>query len=234
MQQVSLFLSGERDYTLIKGSTGPLVYPAGHVYIYSLLHNLTGEGRDIPFAQVLFAILYLSTLVVVIACYRRAGAPPYIFPLLVLSKRLHSVFMLRLFNDGIAATALWGTILLLQRRQLVPAAALWSAGVAVKMTLLLVAPAIGVIVLLSAGVFQGVGIGGVALLVQVRFPFIWRETRHILLYGIYDETNTSMQMISDKVALYRFSWLCPSSKKTRWAMSPEHLNLQDSFYSSGR
>lgn len=167
MQQVSLFLAGERDYTLIKGSTGPLVYPAGHVYIYSLLHHLTDEGRDIARAQVLFAILYLFTLAIVMACYRRAGAPPYIFPLLVLSKRLHSVFMLRLFNDGIAATVLWGAILLLQRRQWAPAAALWSAGVAVKMTLLLVAPAIGIIVLLAVGAVQGVWVGSVAVLVQV-------------------------------------------------------------------
>ncbi|KAK2766967.1 dolichyl-P-Man:Man(5)GlcNAc(2)-PP-dolichol alpha-1,3-mannosyltransferase [Arachnomyces sp. PD_36] len=174
MQQVSLYLSGERDYTLLKGSTGPLVYPAGHVYLYSLLHHLTDEGRDIAFAQILFAFLYLFTLVIVIACYRRAGVPPYIFPLLVLSKRLHSVFMLRLFNDGIAATALWLTILLLQRRQWVTASALWSAGVGIKMTLLLAAPAIGIIVLLGAGVFQGVWVGGVAILVQVllALPFL--------------------------------------------------------------
>lgn len=181
MQQISLFLSGERDYTLIKGSTGPLVYPAGHVYIYSLLHNLTEEGHDINFAQTLFAILYLSTLAVVMACYRRAGAPPYIFPLLVLSKRSHSVFMLRLFNDGIAATALWGTILLLQKRRLVSAAALWSAGVAVKMTLLLVAPAIGIIVLLAVGVVQGVYVGVAALLVQVRSKTVLRRNIYITL-----------------------------------------------------
>lgn len=29
MQQVAQYRSGERDYTLIKGDTGPLVYPAG-------------------------------------------------------------------------------------------------------------------------------------------------------------------------------------------------------------
>ena len=171
MQQVSLFLSGERDYTLLKGSTGPLVYPAGHVYVYSLLHYLTNQGRDIVLGQILFASLYLFTLSIVMACYRRAGAPPCIFPLLVLSKRLHSVFMLRLFNDAIAATALWGTILLLQRKRWAPAAALWSAGVAIKMTLLLVAPAIGIIVLLAVGLVQGVWIGAVALLVQVWLHF---------------------------------------------------------------
>jgi len=29
MQQIIQYRNGERDYTLIKGDTGPLVYPAG-------------------------------------------------------------------------------------------------------------------------------------------------------------------------------------------------------------
>ncbi|WEW60976.1 dolichyl-P-Man:Man(5)GlcNAc(2)-PP-dolichol alpha-1,3-mannosyltransferase [Emydomyces testavorans] len=117
MQQVYVFLSGERDYSLIKGSTGPLVYPAGHVYIYSLLYYATDEGRDIATGQVIFAGLYIVTLAVVMATYRSAGAPPYIYPLLILSKRLHSIFMLRMFNDGIVALFLWMTIYLLQKRR---------------------------------------------------------------------------------------------------------------------
>lgn len=35
MQQVEAFLGGERDYTKIVGQTGPVVYPAGHLYIYT-------------------------------------------------------------------------------------------------------------------------------------------------------------------------------------------------------
>ncbi|KLJ05772.1 alpha-1,3-mannosyltransferase [Blastomyces silverae] len=174
MQQVSLFLSGERDYALIKGSTGPLVYPAVHVYIYSALYHICDDGRDIAFAQAAFGILYLATLVIVMWSYRSAGAPPYLFPLLVLSKRLHSVFLLRLFNDAVATFFLWAAILMLQRRQWAAGVVLWSMGVGVKMTVLLVAPAIAVIVVLGAGIIKAAGLGVTALLLQVLFavPFL--------------------------------------------------------------
>ena len=72
MQQVSLYIKGERNYYNIEGDTGPLVYPALHVYIYRLLYALTDHGKSIFSAQIIFAILYLGTLGVVIACYRRA------------------------------------------------------------------------------------------------------------------------------------------------------------------
>jgi len=80
MAQITQFLSGERDYTRIRGGTGPLVYPAAHVYIYTGLHRLTGGGADILLAQQLFGALYMAALGVVLVCYRRAGVrcPPWI------------------------------------------------------------------------------------------------------------------------------------------------------------
>ncbi|PYI27029.1 Dol-P-Man:Man(5)GlcNAc(2)-PP-Dol alpha-1,3-mannosyltransferase [Aspergillus indologenus CBS 114.80] len=174
MQQIALYLAGERDYTLIKGSTGPLVYPAAHVYSYSFLYHLTDEGRDIFFGQVLFAALYLVTLVVVLACYRQSGAPPYLLPLLVLSKRLHSIFVLRLFNDGLAALAMWLAVWLFQNRKWTAAVAVWSVGVGIKMTLLLLAPAVAVITVLSLSLGPSIRLGVVALLIQVlmAIPFL--------------------------------------------------------------
>ncbi|KAF9894606.1 dolichyl-P-Man:Man(5)GlcNAc(2)-PP-dolichol alpha-1,3-mannosyltransferase [Aspergillus nanangensis] len=174
MQQISLYISGERDYASIKGSTGPLVYPAGHVYSYTALYHLTDGGRDILFGQILFAILYLITLVVVLACYRQSGAPPYLLPLLVLSKRLHSIYVLRLFNDGLAALAMWTAILLFQNRKWTAAVVVWSAGVATKMTLLLLAPAIAVVTVLSLTLMPSLGLGVLALLIQalLAIPFL--------------------------------------------------------------
>lgn len=36
MQEVEGFLDGERNYRNLRGDTGPLVYPAGFVYVYSV------------------------------------------------------------------------------------------------------------------------------------------------------------------------------------------------------
>lgn len=169
MQQVSLYISGERDYTLIKGSTGPLVYPAAHVYVYTILYYLTDGGRDVFYGQILFMIIYITALGMVMLCYQQAGAPPYLFPLLVLSKRLHSIFLLRLFNDGIAALAMWGAVLLFMNRKWTAGVVVWSSGVAVKMTLLLLAPAIAVVTVLSLGLLPSTRLGVLAVLVQVCF-----------------------------------------------------------------
>jgi alpha-1,3-mannosyltransferase len=149
MQQVSQYLSGERDYTQIYGGTGPLVYPAVHVYIYSALYKLTSEGTDIFLAQCLFAILYIGTLCLVMATYMQARAPPYVLPMLVLSKRLHSIFVLRCFNDCFAAFFFWLAVFLLQKRMWRLGALAFSFGVGVKMSLLLALPAIGIVLFLG-------------------------------------------------------------------------------------
>lgn len=81
MEQISQFLSGERSYPKISGGTGPLVYPAAHVYIYTILYKITDEGRDILFAQGIFAGVYLVALGAVMACYRMANV--CIFPLII-------------------------------------------------------------------------------------------------------------------------------------------------------
>jgi alpha-1,3-mannosyltransferase len=168
MQQVRLFINGERDYSLIKGDTGPLVYPAIHLYVYTALYHLTNRGADVTFAQGIFHVLYLVTLAFVLACYRRINAPPWLLAPLVLSKRLHSIFLLRLFNDTWATLGLWVSIYAFQRRAWVSGAFAWCLGLGVKMTLLLAAPAVGVILLQGAGAIEGVLTGVTLLQLQVR------------------------------------------------------------------
>lgn len=73
MEQVKQFLDGERNYVRIEGGTGPLVYPAAHVYTYTALYRITNNGENILLAQQIFAGLYLATLALVMACYKKAN-----------------------------------------------------------------------------------------------------------------------------------------------------------------
>ncbi|KAK0636828.1 glycosyltransferase family 58 protein [Bombardia bombarda] len=174
MQQVAQFVSGERDYTKIKGGTGPLVYPAAHVYTYTGLYYMTSEGKDIFLAQELFAVLYLVTLAVVMACYWQAKVPPYVYPLLILSKRLHSIFVLRCFNDCFAVLFLWLAIFCLQRRSWQLGALFYTWGLGIKMSLLLVLPAVGVVLFLGAGFVPALGLAATMALAQllIAIPFL--------------------------------------------------------------
>ncbi|KAL2131878.1 hypothetical protein VTI74DRAFT_4490 [Chaetomium olivicolor] len=174
MQQIAQFLSGERDYTKIRGGTGPLVYPAAHVWIYTGLYHLTDEGRNILLAQWLFGAVYMAALAVVMACYWKAKVPPYVFPMLILSKRLHSIFVLRCFNDCFAALLLWLAIYFLQRRSWNAGALAYTLGLGVKMSLLLVLPAVGIIFLLGTGFATSLQLAAMMGLVQVLIavPFL--------------------------------------------------------------
>lgn len=50
--------------------------------------------------QYIFAALYLATQAAAMALYIRAASlPPWSLALLCASRRLHSIFVLRLFND---------------------------------------------------------------------------------------------------------------------------------------
>lgn len=167
MQHVKIFLDGESTYTKISGSTGPLVYPAIHVYIYSGLYYLTDYGTNLLKGQIIFYLLYLAVISLVLACYTKVGAPPYLLPLLVLSKRLHSIFVLRLFNDCWAVLGLWVTIWCMQRGYWKGGLLAWCFGVGVKMTVLVAAPAMGIIALLSLGNREALLMGAILPQIQV-------------------------------------------------------------------
>ena len=172
MQQVAQYVAGERDYVKIYGDTGPLVYPAGHVYIYRLLYAITDEGRDIKLAQYIFIGLYLASLMLVMQCYRQAKVPPYIFPLLILSKRLHSIFLLRLFNDGFAVFFLFLAIYCYQRRLWTIGSLAYSYGLAVKMTLLLALPAVAIVLWQVVGRNRALQQAMIMAQVQVRMQMV--------------------------------------------------------------
>ncbi|CAH0487890.1 unnamed protein product [Peronospora farinosa] len=155
MQQVELFKDGERDYMNIRGDTGPLVYPAGFLYVFSFLHSVTNDGQNIRRAQYIFLGFYLIMIATVLAIYYRARVlPPWATVFLCVSKRLHSIFMLRMFNDGVAMMLLFIAVYLFARQRWRWGCVVFSLAVSIKMNVLLFAPALFFLLLQSCGILR--------------------------------------------------------------------------------
>ncbi|XP_057718351.1 dol-P-Man:Man(5)GlcNAc(2)-PP-Dol alpha-1,3-mannosyltransferase [Arachis stenosperma] len=173
MSQVTGFLEGERDYGNLKGDTGPLVYPAGFLYIYSAFQYLTA-GQVYP-AQILFGILYIINLAIILLIYVKTDVLPWwAFCLLSLSKRVHSIFVLRLFNDCVAMMFLHAALLLLMHRRWNLGLIVFSVAVSVKMNVLLYAPPLLLLMLKSMdiiGVFWALA-GAALVQILLGLPFL--------------------------------------------------------------
>ena len=74
-------------------------YPAGFVYLYSLLYYITKSGHDLRTAQYLFAGFYLLTLSLVLAIYSRLN-------------KVHSKleWRMEIFSSSLTISS-WSTIL---------------------------------------------------------------------------------------------------------------------------
>jgi alpha-1,3-mannosyltransferase len=173
MQEVDgWYIDGHYDYIQIRGDTGPLVYPAGFLYLFRGLQWLT--GRQIPSAQRIFLILYLATQFVMLTLYTKvlrhditATTSPtspatgkekqkddklqlqqchrvWSFRLamgcLCLSKRFHSIFLLRLFNDGPTMLVAYISFWCFVSQQWNLGCFIFSIAVSLKMNVLLFAP----------------------------------------------------------------------------------------------
>jgi len=148
MEQVDLVLAGERDYSRVAGANGPIAYPAGFIYIFGAFRYLR---MPVSTAQVVFGALYLTTTAVILEIYRLAGTPCWVMGLCLISKRVHSIFVLRLFNDGIAQLLCYVALLLFIKGRRAVAAAVFSMSVAVKMQAILCLPAVGLCLVMAGG-----------------------------------------------------------------------------------
>jgi alpha-1,3-mannosyltransferase len=146
--------NGTYDYAELRGDTGPLVYPAGFVWIYSFLYRLTDSGTDVRTAQYAFALLYLLTLAAVFRLMIRSGKlPPYALVFMsVASYRVHSIFVLRLFNDPVAMFLLYVALNCYVSDRWSLGSTFFSLAVSVKMNILLFAPALFLAFLATQGV----------------------------------------------------------------------------------
>ncbi|XP_055905726.1 lethal(2)neighbour of tid protein 2 [Eupeodes corollae] len=153
MQECEGFLNGTTNYALLKGDTGPLVYPAGFVYIYSALYYITSHGSNVRLAQYIFAFIYLLQIYLVIRLYAKSSkVPPYVLVLSVFtSYRIHSIYTLRLFNDPIAMLFLYLAINLFLDQRWTYGSICFSLGVSIKMNVLLFAPAVLLLFITNLG-----------------------------------------------------------------------------------
>jgi alpha-1,3-mannosyltransferase len=144
MQEVEGVTNGTYDYSLLKGDTGPLVYPAGFVWIYTGLYYATNLGKNIKLAQCFFAVLYLAFMALVFRLMIKSRkVPPYALAIMSLtSYRVHSIFILRLFNDPVAMFFLYLAINLFSDDYWSLGSLAFSLAVSVKMNVLLFAPAL--------------------------------------------------------------------------------------------
>uniref|UniRef100_A0A1I7Y3U4 dolichyl-P-Man:Man5GlcNAc2-PP-dolichol alpha-1,3-mannosyltransferase n=1 Tax=Steinernema glaseri TaxID=37863 RepID=A0A1I7Y3U4_9BILA len=211
MQQVECYMNGTRNYTLISGDTGPIVYPAGHLFIYRFLYSLTDAGTNIRRAQYIFGALYILTILLVFRIYAKTRSiPPFVLILLCCtSYRIHSIFMLRLFNDPVAMFLLYLAVNLFISQQWFLGCVLYSLAVSVKMNILLFAPALFFILLFSNGIFLTTFYLAICAAVQVLVagPFL-----------VYDPVSYLMRSFElGRVFMYKWT--------VNWRLLPESVFL---------
>jgi len=134
-------------------------------------------------AQYLFGVVYLMTMGFVLAIYKRCDSlPTYAVLSLMLSKRLHSIYVLRLFNDGVAMMALYISIWCLVTRRWNWSALWFSLALSIKMNILLFFPAFGLIYFQMVGLLKTMNLIFIIVLLQVwlAMPFLMRFPREYL------------------------------------------------------
>eukprot|EP00871_Galdieria_phlegrea_P004389 jgi/Galph1/4951/GphlegSOOS_G3631.1 len=179
LQQVyQVFFEGKRDYQTIGGDTGPLVYPAGFLVFYRLLYAISCGGKELLPAQIVFALIHASTLFIVlliyICCDLNGHDLLFCALPLVFSRRVLSIHVLRLFNDAIVSFLSYLSILLFLLQQHFLGCIVYSLSVSVKMSALLYAPGVFIILLESGPLIQVVWYILVCALVQLGIgaPFL--------------------------------------------------------------
>uniref|UniRef100_A0A8D8ZYX8 dolichyl-P-Man:Man5GlcNAc2-PP-dolichol alpha-1,3-mannosyltransferase n=1 Tax=Cacopsylla melanoneura TaxID=428564 RepID=A0A8D8ZYX8_9HEMI len=153
MQEVEGVINGTFDYSKLKGDTGPLVYPAGFVWIYTGLYYLTDKGTNIRLAQYIYIGLYIAMLALVLNIYcKTKKVPPHVLMITIFtSYRIHSIFVLRLFNDPLAVLLFYISLNLFLVNKWSLGSAFFSLAVSVKMNILLYAPALLLAYLICLG-----------------------------------------------------------------------------------
>ncbi|KAK4687461.1 hypothetical protein P7C73_g2664, partial [Tremellales sp. Uapishka_1] len=218
MQQVSAFLDGERDYSKIEGETGPLVYPALHLYLHTLFHRLLPADTVRP-AQYIYLGIYLLTFALVATIYYRARHQQILLIPLTLSKRLHSLFILRLFNDPLAMVFLYASVVAMMAntsRGWRLGSVLFSMALGIKMNILLFVPGLLVLLFQYRGLYRTIESVLIILSIQILLPlpFFYAHPARYLSSAF----NLSRQFL--------YVW------SVNWSFVPEPIFLSREFAST--
>jgi len=163
-------------------------------------------------AQYFFAALYLLQLAAMHIIYRRCMThsvgrkglvmPPWTLILLSLSKRYHSIFVLRLFNDPVAMLMLSFSLVCILSRRWWLASAFLSLGVSVKMNILLFLPAYGLLLLRLRGTAET--LMHVLFMLGIQFSLAWP------FLSRYPQSYLGRAFEFSRVFLYKWTvnWKC--------------------------
>eukprot|EP00118_Oscarella_pearsei_P011346 m.75735 g.75735 ORF g.75735 m.75735 type:complete len:396 (+) comp35952_c0_seq10:18-1205(+) len=213
MQEVEGFLNGTWDYTELKGDTGPLVYPAGFVYIFSGLYYMTSHGANIKLAQYVFLVLYLLTVAAIVYIYHKsAKTPPYALVFLTcFSYRVHSIFVLRLFNDPVAMLLFYVSIIFFIHSKWTIGCVFYSLAVSVKMNILLSSPGLLFLLIEACGWVGTIKNLTLCALIQflLAIPFLYENALGYITCAFnlgrqfFFKWTVNWRFLSEDIFLYR-------------------------------
>lgn len=209
-------VNGTYDYAQLKGDTGPLVYPAGFVWFFMGLYYITDLGVNLRRAQYIFAGLYIVTLALVFRLMVKSEkVPPYVLVFMsITSYRIHSIYVLRLFNDPVAMMFLYAALNFFISDWWSLGSVCFSLAVGIKMNILLFAPALLFAYLANLGLVHTLFQLTICALIQVglAWPFLISNPWHYL-QGSFDLGRVFM-----------FKWT------VNWRFLPEDVFLDRGFH----
>ena len=210
MEQISIYYdTNEYNYVNIRGGTGPLVYPAGFLYLYLGIRYICNyfvgndgiEEERIRIAQWIFVFFYLCTFGIISILYTKIARRLTSYnnnnnnkaniiwswriaiTILTLSKRIHSIYILRLFNDGPTMLCTYisfyfftktSSNYLSKKMNYITGCIFYSYAVSIKMNVLLYAPGLLLILLQEFVIKDTILCLSICAIVQliVGYPFL--------------------------------------------------------------
>eukprot|EP01125_Pyxidicula_operculata_P008607 TRINITY_DN2877_c0_g1_i1.p1 TRINITY_DN2877_c0_g1~~TRINITY_DN2877_c0_g1_i1.p1 ORF type:complete len:411 (-),score=28.58 TRINITY_DN2877_c0_g1_i1:208-1281(-) len=253
MSEVEGVHNGNYNYSQLEGATGPLVYPGGFVVVYYVLYLATSFGENIELAQYLFMGLYMLFILTCMLIYKESKTVPmWAILLLCVSRRIHSIFVLRLFNDCWSIFFLYISILCFIKNKWNIGCVIYSFAVGIKMNIFLFAPGLFVLLLIRFGMIETMKkivlyCGSVQLILGL--PFIYVDLlsylnrafdlRRVFIYywsvnwkfvpeDIFLNAYFGLSLLLVTLSfwfIFALSW----NKMKKWNENPQNHNLQPSY-----